>query len=127
VVDSPFCFETWRGVRVGSHRCPILRPGTFGIAFLDVLRTGAMGGPFPASLLKLLVARGENLRLATAKFVERGDVAQGTVQADFVVPLDVIRNQTPGVFQRQRRARPDAIAPARALTSRQSVLLVCLS
>lgn len=31
-VGCYFCFETRRGARVGSHRCPILRPGIFSIS-----------------------------------------------------------------------------------------------
>ena len=98
-VDSLFCFETWRGARVGSHRCPILRPGDFSIACLDGLGMVAIGGPFPASLLKLFVAHGEDLRLATSQLIERGDVAQRAVQADFVIMLDVTGYQPPGVVQ----------------------------
>ena len=46
MVDSFFCFETWRGARIGPHGCPILRPGTFSIALFEALRTGAIGARF---------------------------------------------------------------------------------
>ena len=38
------------------------------------------------------------------------DVADGTVQADLVVMLDVPLHQTLCIFQRQRRSRPDALS-----------------
>ena len=98
------------GARVGSHRCPILRPGSFSRAFLGGLCTAAIGGPLSADFLKLGVALGKNLRLAAPQLIQRRDVAQGTVQAGLVVLDDVIRNQTSRVGERKRRARSDAIA-----------------
>ena len=38
--DGPpsFLFEPWRGARVGSHRCPVLRPGCGSVAIENHLR-----------------------------------------------------------------------------------------
>ena len=119
-------FWPWNGARVGFHRCPILRPGILSIACVNLrgmllffVHAFAIASPSLTSLLQLLIALGKDRLFATMQFVARRDVAQGAVQSDFVVLGDVIGNQTPGVFQRQRCARPDAIALDRAMIAFQ--------
>ena len=51
-----------------------------------------------------------DLLLPPRQHVLRRDVARGAVQADVVVILHVTLDQTPRIFQRQRRPRSDALA-----------------
>ena len=65
-----------------------------------------------------------NLVLTAGEHVLRRDVANGTIQADVVVMLDVALHQTPCIVQRQWRSRPDALSFERfVLTSDFSVRL----
>jgi hypothetical protein len=59
---------------------------------------------------QLAVAFRVDLLLTTRQHVLRRDLAGGTVQADVVVMLHVALDQTPCIFQRQRRSRPNAFA-----------------
>ena len=63
-----------------------------------------------AGLGQLAVAGGEDFRVAAFELVLGGDVADGAVQADGVVMLDVIGDDPPGVVQGQGRQHADAIA-----------------
>jgi hypothetical protein len=72
-------------------------------------------GP-PAAILpvfprrfQLSIPLGLNLLLMPGEHVLRRDVADGAVQTNVVVMLGVTLNQTPCIFQRQRRARADAL------------------
>ena len=58
---------------------------------------------------QLAVAFRVDLLLTARQHVLRRDVAGGTVQADVVVMLHVALDQTPRIFQRQWRSRPDAL------------------
>src|SRR6202795_749632 len=60
--------------------------------------------------VQLPIPLGLNLLLVPGEHVLRRDVAGGTVQADVVVMLHVVLDQTPRIFQRQRRSRPNALA-----------------
>src|SRR5439155_15845876 len=51
-----------------------------------------------------------DLLLTRSEHVLRRNVADGTVQADVVVMLNVARHQTPRIVQRQWRPWPDAFA-----------------
>ena len=51
-----------------------------------------------------------DLLLTPRQHVLQRDVAGGTVQADVVVMLNVAVDQTPCIFQGQRRSRPNALA-----------------
>jgi hypothetical protein len=51
-----------------------------------------------------------DLLLKPGEHVLRRDVADGTIQADIVVMLDVVLHQTPRFVQRQWRSRPDALS-----------------
>jgi len=59
---------------------------------------------------QLAVALRVDLLLTPRQHVLRRDVAGGTVQALVVVTLYVALDQTPRIFQRQRRSRPNALA-----------------
>jgi spermidine synthase len=50
-----------------------------------------------------------DLLLTPGEHVLRRDVADRTVQSDVVVMVDVALHQTPRIFQRQWRSRPDAL------------------
>src|SRR3974390_3058877 len=63
-----------------------------------------------ASLFQLAVAFRVDLLLTPRQHVLRRDVAGGTVQANVVVMLHVALDQTPCIFQRQRRSRTNALA-----------------
>src|ERR1051326_433339 len=65
--------------------------------------------PLFTRCLQLPIPLGVDLRLTTGEHVLRRDEADGTVQADVVVMLDVALHQTPRIFQRQGRSRPDAL------------------
>ena len=58
---------------------------------------------------QLAVAFRVDFLLTPRQHVLRRDVAGGTVQADVVVMLHVALDQTPRIFQRQRRARANAL------------------
>ena len=62
-----------------------------------------------ARFLQLAIACRMDLRLSPGEHVLRRDVADGAVQAHGVVVVHVALNQTPRIFQRQRRSRPDAL------------------
>jgi hypothetical protein len=51
-----------------------------------------------------------NLLLLSSEHVLWRDVANGTVQANVVVMLNVAVHEAPRIVQRERRARPDALA-----------------
>ena len=59
---------------------------------------------------QLAVAFRVDLLLTPRQHILRRDVADGTVQADVVVMLHVALDQTPCIFQRKRRFRPNALA-----------------
>ena len=59
---------------------------------------------------QLAVAFRVDLLLTPRQHVPRRDVSGGTVQADIVVMLHVAFDQTPRIFQRQWRSRPNAFA-----------------
>src|SRR4029077_8667118 len=59
--------------------------------------------------VQLRIALGLILLLVPGEHVLRRDVAGGTVQADVVLILHVVLDQTPRIFQRQRRSRPNAL------------------
>src|SRR5579863_2191489 len=59
---------------------------------------------------QLAVAFRVDLMLTPRQHVLRRDVASSTVQADVVVTLHVALDQTPRIFQRQRRSRTNALA-----------------
>src|ERR1039457_2882985 len=59
---------------------------------------------------QLSVPLGMDLLLPPCRHVVRRDVADGAVQADVVVMLDVALHQMPRIFQRQRRSRTNALA-----------------
>jgi len=59
---------------------------------------------------QLAVAFRLNLLLTPRQHVPRCDVADGAVQPDIVVMLHVALDQTPRIFQRQRRSRSNAFA-----------------
>jgi len=63
---------------------------------------------FPRSL-QLPIPLGLNLLLVPGEHVLRRDVPDDAVQAHVVVMLYVTLYQTPRIFERQRRARPDAL------------------
>ena len=65
--------------------------------------------PF-ARLLQFAVAFGKDQGVPSVEFVLRRDVADGAVQADGVVVLDVAGDDPLGVLQGQGCLRPDAIA-----------------
>ena len=54
-----------------------------------------------------------DLLLTAGEHVLRRDVANGTIQADIVLMLDVALHQTPRIIQRQWRSWPDALSFAR--------------
>jgi hypothetical protein len=58
---------------------------------------------------QLAVAFCVDLMLTSRQRVLRRDVAGGTVPADVVVMLYVAPDQTPCIFQRQRRSRPISV------------------
>jgi hypothetical protein len=62
-----------------------------------------------SGLLQLPIPLGMDLSLTPGEHVLRRDVADGNVQADVVEMLDVALHQTPRIFQRQGRSRPDAL------------------
>src|ERR1700726_3243636 len=66
--------------------------------------------PLFSRRLQLPIPLGVDLLLTPGEHVLRRDVANRAVQADVVVMLDVALHQTPRVFQRQRRSRPDALS-----------------
>src|SRR5208337_5191993 len=68
--------------------------------------------PFPR-LLQLPVALGVDLLSPPRQHVLRSEVADGAIQPNVVVMLDVALHQSPRIFQRQRRSRPDALPPER--------------
>lgn len=59
---------------------------------------------------QLAVAFRVDLLLTPRQHVLRRDVAGGTVQADIVVVLHELLYQTPCIFQRKRRSRPNTLA-----------------
>lgn len=77
------------------------------------MRSGTLlptGLPLPPSCCQLPVAFAVNLLLAPGQHILRRDIADGTVQADVVVMLDVTLHQTKRVVQRERCSRPNALA-----------------
>jgi len=60
--------------------------------------------------LQLPVAFGVNFALASAQHILRRNVADGTVQADVVVMLDVALHEAPRIVQRKRCSGSDALA-----------------
>src|ERR1700730_3380535 len=66
--------------------------------------------PLLSRRLQLPIPIGVDLPLTPGEHVLRRDVANRAVQADVVVMLDVALHQTPRIFQRQRRSRPDALS-----------------
>ena len=64
--------------------------------------------PFPRCL-QFPIPLGLNLALIPGEHVLRRDVPDGAVQPNVVVMLHVTLNQTPCIFQRQRRASADAL------------------
>jgi hypothetical protein len=67
---------------------------------------GAILPLFPRSQLSIPLDL--NLLLMPGEHVLRRDVADGAVQTNVVVMLYVTLNQTPRMFERQRRPRPNA-------------------
>src|SRR5712692_5909620 len=65
--------------------------------------------PLFSCRLQLPVPLGLNLLLMPGEHVLRRDVADGAVETHVVVMLHVTLNQTPRIFERQRRARADAL------------------
>ena len=59
--------------------------------------------------LQLPIPVGLNFLLMPGEHVLWRDVADGAVQTDVVVMLYVTLNQTPRIFERQRRSRADAL------------------
>src|ERR1019366_4504478 len=80
-----------------------------GASFSFTQPAGGDSSAVAAPPLQLPIALGLNLLLLPAEHVPRRDVADRAVQTDVVVMLYVTLNQTPRIFQRQRRARPDAL------------------
>ena len=64
--------------------------------------------PLFSCLLQLPISFSMDLLLTAGEHVLRRDVANGTIQADIVVMLDVPLHQTPRIVQGQWRSRPDA-------------------
>ena len=61
-------------------------------------------------LLQPPIPRGMDFLLTPGEHLLRRDVADGAVQANVVVMLDIALYQSPRIFQRQRRSPPDALA-----------------
>jgi len=59
--------------------------------------------------LQFPIPLGLNFLLMPGEHVLRRDVSDGAVQAHIVVTLHVTLNQTPRIFERQRRSRADAL------------------
>src|SRR5580658_10356168 len=70
---------------------------------------GAAFLSFVPRLGEFAVARGEDDRLASGQLVGGRDVADGAVQADGVVMLDVLLDQLACIVQAQGRSRADAL------------------
>ena len=70
----------------------------------------ATNPPLFPGRLQLPIPLGMDLPLTPGEHVLRSDVADGTVQPDVIVMLDVALYQTPRIVQRQRRSRPDALS-----------------
>src|ERR1017187_4635020 len=66
--------------------------------------------PLSPGRFQLSISLSMDLLLPPRQHVLRRDVADGTVQTDVVVVLDVALHQTPRIFQRQWRSRPDALS-----------------
>src|SRR3954469_3437807 len=60
--------------------------------------------------LQLPISLRMDLLLTAGEPVLRRDVANGTVQADIVVMLDVALHQPPRILQRKRRSGPNALS-----------------
>jgi hypothetical protein len=60
--------------------------------------------------LQLPIPLGLDLLLMPGEHVLRRDTAGGSLQADVGVMLDETLHQTPRIFQRQRRARPNVLS-----------------
>ena len=63
--------------------------------------------PFPGGF-EFTVAGGEDLLVPPFEFVLGRDIADGRMQTNRVVVLDELADESPGVFQGQRRTRTDA-------------------
>ncbi len=78
-------------------------------------------GPLAAILplfprrLQFPIPLGLNLLRMLGERVFRRDVADGAVQTHVVVMVYLILNQTPRIFERQRRSRPDALSFERSV------------
>ncbi len=68
-----------------------------------------------SGLVKFLIAGGEDGFVAASKFVGRGDVADGGVQAHGVVVGNKVGHQTAGVVEAKRGAGTQAVAFERAV------------
>ena len=66
--------------------------------------------PLFSRLLQLPIPLGMDLLLTPGEHVLRSDVADGAVQADVVVMLDVALHKTPRIVQRQWRSGPNALS-----------------
>lgn len=62
------------------------------------------------SRCQLPVAVGVNLLLASGQHILRRDIADGTVQSDAVVMLDMAVQEAPGIVQRKRCSRSNTLA-----------------
>src|SRR5205823_1195367 len=69
--------------------------------------------PVFSRFLQLPISLGMDLLLTRGEHVFRSYVADGAIQADIVVMLDVALHQTPCIIQRQRRSRPNTLSPLR--------------
>jgi hypothetical protein len=63
--------------------------------------------PLLARILQFPIARRVDLGLPPCEHILRRDVADGAVQANVVVMLDIPLNQTSRIIEGQRRSGPD--------------------
>ena len=66
--------------------------------------------PLFSRLVQLLIPLGMDLLLTPGNHVLGSDVANGAIQADVVVMLDVALHKTPRIVQRQSRSGPNALS-----------------
>src|ERR1700690_1283528 len=71
--------------------------------------------PLFSRLRQLAIPFRMDLLLTPGEHVLRSDVANRAVQTNVVVMVNVTRHQTPGVFHRQGRSRPDALSLERSV------------
>src|ERR1035437_8623061 len=99
-VEEPFARDTFLAYRRPTGSNPF-HPSRGPLAAILPLFPRRLQFPIPVGL---------NLLLMVGEHLLRRDVADGAVQTHVVVMLYITLNQTPRIFQRQRRSGTDALS-----------------